>query len=244
MTSATMPDLLEIVTRSRRPFVVIRMPDTTIAAVNAPAEELFGEPAPALIGRHASSLFRGADEVHAAIALSALAAGAVDSYTSRRRLAGRADLEAWTCVRIFEVEGGFTALKTAAPVEQPRPLDSVEEELAHATDIQWLSPPLAAGSLEMAGRGDTLTPITESPYAVLDRLPLRKREIVAALLQGDRVPDIAASMFVSTSTIRSHLSIIFRAFGVRSQAGLLSLLRSRTSPAGRTGRAVVPPLGD
>ncbi|MEY2553890.1 MAG: hypothetical protein QOC57_1750, partial [Ilumatobacteraceae bacterium] len=63
--------------------------------------------------------------------------------------------------------------------------------------------------------------------ATLDRLPLRQRQIVAALLQGDRTPTIAASLFVSNSTVRSHLSSIFAAFGVRSQTELLSLLRHR-----------------
>jgi DNA-binding NarL/FixJ family response regulator len=50
--------------------------------------------------------------------------------------------------------------------------------------------------------------------------------IVAALLQGKRTATIAREMFISASTVRSHLSSIFRAFGVRSQADLISLLRS------------------
>jgi DNA-binding NarL/FixJ family response regulator len=74
----------------------------------------------------------------------------------------------------------------------------------------------------------------ESPFEVLDRLSTRQREIVAALLQGQRTRAIAASLFVSSSTVRSHLSAIFEAFGVRSQTELLSLLRSQKSPSDGT----------
>jgi DNA-binding NarL/FixJ family response regulator len=77
-------------------------------------------------------------------------------------------------------------------------------------------------------------PTAESPFEVLDRLPTRQREIVAALLQGQRTRAIAASLYVSSSTVRSHLSAVFKAFGVRSQTELLSLLRSENSSSDGT----------
>jgi DNA-binding NarL/FixJ family response regulator len=73
----------------------------------------------------------------------------------------------------------------------------------------------------------------EDPFTILDRLPPRQREIISALLQGERTATIAASMFVSKSTVRSHLVSIFKAFGVHSQTELLTKLRSQNSPAGR-----------
>jgi len=230
---ATMADVLELVSRSQRPFVVIRLPEATVAAANAVALELFGQTATTVIGRHASSLYRGADEVYANIALSALAAGAITSFTARRRLVSRAGAEAWTHVRRLEVADGVIALGMMVPVEDPRPRDAVEDELARSTDIDWGSPvpsPSAAGG---RGSGSTWQP-TESPFEVLDRLPTRQREIVAALLQGQRTKAIAASLYVSSSTVRSHLSAIFKAFGVRSQTELLALLRSEKSSSDRT----------
>jgi PAS domain-containing protein len=209
MRSATMADVFETVTRSPRALVVAGMPEGTILAANAAAAELLGEDATAVVGRRVNSLYAGADEIHSAVALSALAAGAVDSYNARRRLAGRLGAEAWTCVRRFDVEGGSIALGLVVPVDEPRPRDGIGEELA-ASDTSWVSGAQPAGSVN----------------EVLDGLPLRKRQIVSALLQGERVPAIAASMFVSASTIRSHLSVIFRAFGVGSQTELLSLLHS------------------
>ena len=59
------------------------------------------------------------------------------------------------------------------------------------------------------------------------RLTSRELEIVGLLVAGDRVPSIANRLFLSQSTVRSHLSVIFSKFGVRSQSELLDLLRAR-----------------
>jgi DNA-binding CsgD family transcriptional regulator len=59
----------------------------------------------------------------------------------------------------------------------------------------------------------------------LDRLSGRELEIVLRLLNGDRVPSIAASLFLSPSTVRNHLSAVFRKFRVGSQQELIHLLR-------------------
>jgi len=59
------------------------------------------------------------------------------------------------------------------------------------------------------------------------RLTTREAEIVRLLVAGDRVPSIAQRLFLSQSTVRSHLSVIFCKFGVRSQSELLDLLRAR-----------------
>jgi DNA-binding CsgD family transcriptional regulator len=62
----------------------------------------------------------------------------------------------------------------------------------------------------------------------LDELPRRQRDIVDRLLRGERVPSIAASMYISPNTVRNHLSHVFTVFGVHSQSDLLALLRSRS----------------
>ena len=53
----------------------------------------------------------------------------------------------------------------------------------------------------------------------------RELEIVGRLVTGDRVPTIAAALFISQSTVRNHLSSVFRKLGVNSQQELISLLR-------------------
>lgn len=63
----------------------------------------------------------------------------------------------------------------------------------------------------------------------LSRLSPRELEIVRRLLAGDRVPRIADSMYLARSTVRNHLSSVFRKFGVYSQQQLIELLRAQPS---------------
>jgi DNA-binding NarL/FixJ family response regulator len=82
--------------------------------------------------------------------------------------------------------------------------------------------------LELQAAGVTMrtTAAAESRASpVLANLSLRQKEVVSRLLRGERVPGIAKAMFVSESTIRSHLTAIFRSFGVHSQDELLVKLR-------------------
>lgn len=58
------------------------------------------------------------------------------------------------------------------------------------------------------------------------QLTTREMEIVRLLVLGDRVRSISQRLFLSQSTVRSHLSTIFSKFGVRSQSELLDLLRA------------------
>jgi DNA-binding NarL/FixJ family response regulator len=44
------------------------------------------------------------------------------------------------------------------------------------------------------------------------------------LVRGERVPTIARALYVSQSTVRNHLSVIFRKLGVHSQEELLRAL--------------------
>lgn len=62
-------------------------------------------------------------------------------------------------------------------------------------------------------------------FPELSDLTTRQWEVLARLLAGDRVPTIAKELYVSQSTVRNHLSAIFRVVGVRSQAELLARLR-------------------
>lgn len=64
------------------------------------------------------------------------------------------------------------------------------------------------------------------PSAVpgLEGLSGRQWEVLTRLLRGERPPGIAKSLFVSQSTVRNHLTAIFRKLGVNSQEELLELL--------------------
>jgi DNA-binding NarL/FixJ family response regulator len=45
-------------------------------------------------------------------------------------------------------------------------------------------------------------------------------------MDGERVPSIAAELYVTQSTVRNHLSSVFSKLGVHSQAELLRQLRT------------------
>ncbi len=51
------------------------------------------------------------------------------------------------------------------------------------------------------------------------------------LLRGERVPMIARDLFLSQSTVRNHLSAIYRRLGVHSQAELLARLLPSRPPS-------------
>ena len=69
--------------------------------------------------------------------------------------------------------------------------------------------------------------------AEADRLTTRQWEILARLVRGERVPTIAADLHVSQSTVRNHLSAIFKRFGVHSQPELLRAIEAApTAPTG------------
>jgi DNA-binding CsgD family transcriptional regulator len=75
---------------------------------------------------------------------------------------------------------------------------------------------------------DALPALAQLPQG--SELSARQTEIVARLVAGERVNDIAHSMFLSPSTVRNHLAAIYRKFAVHSQAELLAaLLRASAS---------------
>lgn len=61
----------------------------------------------------------------------------------------------------------------------------------------------------------------------LSALTAREYEILLRLAAGERVRIIASSLHLSESTVRNHLTAIFRKMGVGSQTELLALLRER-----------------
>ena len=58
----------------------------------------------------------------------------------------------------------------------------------------------------------------------------RQSEILTRLLRGERVSGIADDLYLSPSTVRNHLTAIYRKFGVHSQAELLAKLLRGPSP--------------
>lgn len=83
----------------------------------------------------------------------------------------------------------------------------------------------------MSSADVSLTPSNQAGRSLpgLERLSRREIEVVRMLLLGDRVPVIARQLFISQSTVRNHLSSVFRKLRVNSQQELIVLLRERDS---------------
>lgn len=72
---------------------------------------------------------------------------------------------------------------------------------------------------------DLATAHAEAEVPGITALTTREREIVRGLLSGDRVGAIADRLFLSKSTVRSHLSSIYGKLEVGSQQQLVDLFR-------------------
>lgn len=82
---------------------------------------------------------------------------------------------------------------------------------------------------------DAIAGATQDINTDLDRalagLSERQIEIVTRLVNGERVPQIAQMMYLSPSTVRNHLTAVFRKFRVHSQVELISLLKNLGDPS-------------
>lgn len=71
-----------------------------------------------------------------------------------------------------------------------------------------------------------------------ERLSSREQEIVTRLVNGDRVPAIARSLYLSQSTVRNQLTSVYRKLNVRSQQELLDLYKQTTNAHNGSSAAV------
>jgi DNA-binding CsgD family transcriptional regulator len=137
----------------------------------------------------------------------------------------------WTPVRLVVAADDQTQpprLGFAIAHEQATGSDAASEESRAEQlerTLQRISNEIQA--LGLAPRMAALPSGDELPE--LADLSARQWEIVSRLAVGERVPSIARSMFLSQSTIRNHLSAVFRKLGVHSQSELIELLRARSS---------------
>jgi DNA-binding NarL/FixJ family response regulator len=90
-------------------------------------------------------------------------------------------------------------------------------------------------SAELAGRRASPEPWWTNPAVA--GLTTRQTEILRRIVRGERVPDIARELVVSASTVRNHLSGIYRKLGVHSQSELMVRLMPRDTEGEQSGLA-------
>jgi DNA-binding CsgD family transcriptional regulator len=76
-------------------------------------------------------------------------------------------------------------------------------------------------------------PRSAAGFAELTGLTARQNDIVRRLVNGQRVEAIAEELFISPSTVRNHLSAVYRVLGVKSQSELIRHILSADATLGQ-----------
>ena len=86
-------------------------------------------------------------------------------------------------------------------------------------------------AIEALGSSRDLALLTAEQVPGLSLLTSRELEVLTKLLAGSRVPAIARNLIVSQSTVRNHLSSMFRKLNVQSQQELIDLFATKKASA-------------
>lgn len=112
--------------------------------------------------------------------------------------------------------------------------DSDVEEMArvlrgvHRGDSSY--PPELLGAVLRALRADARQ--VSSRGGPLDVLSARERDVLAAMVAGNRGPQIAAELLISAETVRTHIRSILGKLRVRNQVEAISLACAAGLPTG------------
>jgi DNA-binding CsgD family transcriptional regulator len=100
----------------------------------------------------------------------------------------------------------------------------VPEQLARVSEIEAARQRFVQRLRD--GVADTVVAAEEGGPRVFSGLTPREMEVVGRLLSGDRVRSIAEGLFLSPSTVRNHLSSVYRKLGIRSQQEIIDRFRA------------------
>lgn len=204
-----------------------------IDSVNAPFARLARVAPYGLRGKPLRELFDAESASNLLVHLPRMRAGELDLVTIRAELQ-RPDAPGMpvhaALVARREAAGALASMvMRVLPVERSLVLSPMA-----STELRWLRGRVAQLERTILRVQTTLEELSPIPSvtapgraerAHLEGLTVRELEIVQLLAEGLRPPSIARRMHLSQSTIRNHLSGIFRKTGVSSQEGLLRLLR-------------------
>ncbi|MGO9557547.1 MAG: LuxR C-terminal-related transcriptional regulator [Acidimicrobiales bacterium] len=198
--------------------------DLLIDRISAEVREVLGYGPEALLGQ---SLLRLVEEPDIANVLLVLGHAATNGRGARHRVRVRtADGDSVLCwVLVLPLVPLPSAAFALLPGEE-----RVDDALVSGRAIEQI--------MDRLGRtisGATLSrEVAGAPWSTsssLSTLSSRELDIVRRLAAGDRVPTIAATLYVSQSTVRNHLSAVFRKLGVHSQQELIDVLREMSAPS-------------
>lgn len=196
-------------------MLLLRLPDGHPVEMSDAFLRVIGRDRPAAMRVSAGECTQDPEET--ATSLRLMADGKLDGYLRRiriRRPRGElveADIRVDVC--------SYRAVRDTALVRV-----SPRRQHAGVTD-PLIEMSVGPRGLAVVGGVDWAASVPDRPsLADLPDLTDREREIVARLSAGWRVRRIAENLFLSESTVRNHLTAVYRKFGVRSQVELLDKL--------------------
>ena len=163
----------------------------------------------------------------AAALAAAVLAEQVPSVFLRIKMAGADGASVDVCVMVAPAErDGETEVRFA--------LVGLAQDYFPATDrVTELEVRLRRIGAEVRAAGvlQTMGALGSADHPALGELTTRQWEIANRIAQGQRVATIAKELYISASTVRNHLAVIFQKFGVHSQAELMERLRRQPADA-------------
>ena len=187
--------------------------DFTITSVSSDITGLLGVCSQDLVGRVLLDAVAGRD-----VAPLVAASGRLDQKTVELTIHLQNSDQEWGafCCLMTSLEGSPDRCFMLARAPDPRDsrISELEQHLWRIASIVE-----ASGVMQRVGSVRDLTAVPE-----VNSLTTRQWEVLARIVRGERVPTIAAALHVSQSTVRSHLSVIFKRFGVCSQPDLMRVI--------------------
>lgn len=190
-----------------------------ILTISSEAERVLGTPADAMVGTRLVARLSQTDADH----LIAFGNTVEVAHSVALKVSWAVDDESRALTCFLAKPLGIADLVFMLVPEAPLPAD--REDRAKELERRLVN---IAAEVEASGVLDHFFVLSDPVHLPeLQNLSARQWEIMNRLLQGERVPTIAKELFISQSTVRNHLSVIFARFGVHSQAELLALLATR-----------------
>lgn len=196
------PEFISRVMNSRDAAFAVD-PAGRIIVWNRRCEELFGQPARNILGRHCWAVLDGAD-----------ASGNVYCYRNcpvthqSRHLPERPVREFPLCVRIADEKRKFFLLSTKVVRD-----DDAIEAVVHYLREDPAHPMLAVA----AGAATASVAADETAADASITLTAREKEILHFLAEGLTTTQIAETLFISRVTVRNHIQKILQKLGVHTK---------------------------
>ena len=130
----------------------------------------------------------------------------------------------------LNVLGGVGVVIELSTIQSARPAGYAPSDNRLRERLDKIALEIQSIGLAAAASGPPV-PLEHSELAGLSE---REKEVLAQLVSGDRVPDIAAALHISQNTVRNHLKSIFRKVGVGGQGELIQKVRDLTAQGGVT----------